>query len=129
MKARFTNEQIIAMIKEQKPARRQLMYVRGTGSVLQRSTNTNRSTGDIKPSDAKRLRALEDENGPLKKLNAEHMLDNAMRRHQLKKAVPPVAKRKAVAHLVEAHQVSQRPLPDRVLRSNVPRGGVRCVAA
>ena len=31
-------------------------------------------------SDAKRLRALEDENGKLKKLLAEQMLDNAMLR-------------------------------------------------
>jgi hypothetical protein len=32
------------------------------------------------PSDAKRLRALEDENGKPKKLLAEQMLDNAMLR-------------------------------------------------
>ncbi|MBV1868622.1 MAG: hypothetical protein KUG69_12070 [Marinosulfonomonas sp.] len=29
-------------------------------------------------------------------------------RHQLKKMVTPVAKRKAVAHLMEVHQISQR---------------------
>jgi hypothetical protein len=34
----------------------------------------------VEPSDAKRLRALEDENGRLKKLLAEQMLDNAMLR-------------------------------------------------
>jgi len=34
----------------------------------------------MEPSDAKRLRALEDENGKLKKLLAEQMLDNAMLR-------------------------------------------------
>lgn len=66
------------------------MYVGGMGSVQQRSTNTNRSTAACiarqhmlacvrgEPSDAKRLRALEDENGKLKKLLAEQMLDNAM---------------------------------------------------
>jgi len=32
----------------------------------------------MEPSDAKRLRALEDENNKLKKLLAEQMLDNAM---------------------------------------------------
>ena len=36
--------------------------------------------GGMEPSDAKRLRALEDENGKLKKLLAEQMLDNAMLR-------------------------------------------------
>ena len=34
----------------------------------------------VEPSDAKRLRALEDENGKLKKLLAEQILDNAMLR-------------------------------------------------
>ena len=33
--------------------------------------------GGMEPSDAKRPRALEDENGKLKKLLAEQMLDNA----------------------------------------------------
>ena len=36
--------------------------------------------GGMEPSDAKRLRALVDENGKLKKLLAEQMLDNAMLR-------------------------------------------------
>jgi len=36
--------------------------------------------GGMEPSDAKRLRALEDENGKLKTLLAEQMLDNAMLR-------------------------------------------------
>ena len=34
----------------------------------------------VEPSDAKRLRALEDKNGKLKKLLAAQMLDNAMLR-------------------------------------------------
>lgn len=36
--------------------------------------------GGMEPSDAKRPRALEDENGKLKRLLAEQMLDNAMLR-------------------------------------------------
>ena len=36
--------------------------------------------GGLEVSEAKRLRALEDENGKLKKLLAEQMLDNAMLR-------------------------------------------------
>ncbi len=63
----------------------------------------------MEPSDAKRLKALEDENGKLKKLLAEQMLDNAMLRDvNSKKMVAPGVKRKAVAHLMEQHQVSQR---------------------
>ena len=34
--------------------------------------------GGVEPSDAKRLRALEDENGKLKRLLAESVLDNAI---------------------------------------------------
>lgn len=36
--------------------------------------------GGMEPSDAKRLRILEEENGKLKKILAEQMLDNAMLR-------------------------------------------------
>lgn len=36
--------------------------------------------GGMEPSGAKRLRDLEDENGKLRELLAEHMLDNAMLR-------------------------------------------------
>jgi putative transposase len=59
-------------------------------------------------SDARRLKALEDENAKLKKLLAEQMLDNAMLKDVRKKMVTPAARREAVAHLCTAHQVSQR---------------------
>jgi putative transposase len=60
-------------------------------------------------SDAKRLRALEDENAKLKKLLAEAMLDNAMLKDLAsKKMVTPAARREAVAHLQVAHEVSER---------------------
>ena len=62
----------------------------------------------MEPSDAKRLRTLEDENNELKKLLAEQMLDNAMLRDINSKMVTPFAKRKAVALLIEVHQVGQR---------------------
>jgi hypothetical protein len=50
-------------------------------------------------SEAKRLRALEDENAKLKKLLAEQMLDVAALRELLGKMVGPAVKRDAVAHL------------------------------
>ncbi len=60
MKARFTDEQIIAMIKEQEVGGK-------TADVFQRHRISSASLykyksehGRIKPSDAKRLRALED---------------------------------------------------------------------
>ena len=55
------------------------------------------------PSDAARLRVLEAENGKLKKLLAETMLDVAMLRDVNSKKC---AKRQAVEHLRKAHGVS-----------------------
>ena len=60
-------------------------------------------------SDAKRLKALEDENAKLKKLLAEAMLDNAdAEGSRLKKMVTPAARREAVAHLRVTYEVSER---------------------
>ncbi len=55
--------------------------------------------GGLDVSDAKRLKALEDENTKLKKLLAEAMLANAMVKDIAKKMVTPAARREAVAHL------------------------------
>jgi hypothetical protein len=60
-------------------------------------------------SDAKRLKALEDENAKLKKLLAEAMLDNAMLKDiASKKMVTPAARRESVAHLRVVYEVSER---------------------
>jgi putative transposase len=60
-------------------------------------------------SDARRLKALEDENSKLKKLLAETMLDNAILNDiAAKKIVTPAAKRGAVAHAITTFSVSQR---------------------
>ena len=53
--------------------------------------------------------SLEDENGKLKKLLAEAILDNAILRDvAAKKMVAPGVRREAVAHVVATHGVSQR---------------------
>ena len=60
-------------------------------------------------SEAKRLKALEDENAKLKKLLAEHMLDMAAMKELLsKKMVTPAVKRDAVAHLKAHLGLSER---------------------
>ncbi len=60
-------------------------------------------------SDAKRLKALEDENAKLKRLLADAMLDNAGLKDLLvKKMVTPAARREAVALLREELEVSER---------------------
>jgi hypothetical protein len=50
---------------------------------------------------------LEDENTRLKRLLADAMLDNAALKDLLGK-VTPAAKRNAVAHLMDAHGMSER---------------------
>jgi hypothetical protein len=59
-------------------------------------------------SDAKRLRALEDENRKVKKLLAEPMLDQAALKELLTKNGRPRRKREAVAHLRNIRQMSER---------------------
>ena len=67
------------------------------------------SYGGLEVSDARKLKALEVENNKLKKLLAKQMLNNAILKDiNSKKVVTPDAKREAVAHLCEEHEVSQR---------------------
>jgi hypothetical protein len=75
-------------------------------------------------SEAKRLKAFEEENAKLKKLLAEQMLDAAALRELLSKMVGPAAKRAAVAHLQAAMSLSERRAcsivsADRKVRSNL----------
>jgi putative transposase len=77
-KSRFTEEQIIAILREQEAGM-------GTAEVCRRhgiSTATfyawKAKFGGLEVSEAKRLKSLEDENARLKKLLAEAMLDNAV---------------------------------------------------
>lgn len=80
MKVRFTDEQIIAMIKEQEAGEKTADVCRRHGISAATFYKYKSKYGGMEPSDAKRLRALEDENAKLKKLRAEQMLDNSMLR-------------------------------------------------
>jgi putative transposase len=111
MKTRFTGEQIIAMIKKQESGEKTANICRRHGISSATFYKYKSKYNGMKPSDPKRLRVLEDENGKLKRLLAEQMLDNALLRESKSKTVTPVRKRKAVAHLMEPHQFSQRRLP------------------
>ncbi|MDD3446639.1 MAG: IS3 family transposase [Zavarzinia sp.] len=65
--------------------------------------------GGLEVSEAKRLRALEDENAKLKRLLADAMLDNAGLKELLfKKMVTPAGRREAVAHLRRMLGMSER---------------------
>ena len=80
MKKRFTDEQIIAMLKEQEAGEKTADLCRRYGISQGTFYKYKSKYGGMEPSDAARLRALEAENGKLKKLLAETMLDVAMLR-------------------------------------------------
>ncbi len=77
-KSRFSEEQIIAILKEQEAGARTADVCRRHGISDATFYKWKAKYGGLEVSDAKRLKALEDENAKLKKLLAEAMLDNAM---------------------------------------------------
>jgi putative transposase len=77
-RSRFTEEQIIGMLKEQEAGM-------STADVCRKHCVSSATFykfkaryGGLEVSDARRLKALEDENAKLKKLLAEAMLDRAV---------------------------------------------------
>jgi putative transposase len=84
-KSRFTEEQIIAVLKEQQAGVPVAELCRKHG-ISDATFYTWRSRyGGMEVSDARRLKALEDENRKLKKLLAESMLDVATLKEALGK--------------------------------------------
>ena len=77
MKKRFTEEQIINILKEQEAGFPVKEIIRRHGIAEQTFYRWKSKYGGMEVSDAKRLRELESENARLKKLLAETMLDNA----------------------------------------------------
>jgi len=76
--SRFTDEQIIGMIKEQEAGMPTAEVCRKHGVSTASFYKYKAKFGGMEVSDARKLKALEDENAKLKKLLAEQMLDNAM---------------------------------------------------
>ena len=76
-KARFTEEQIIGILKEHDAGAKVGDLCRRHGISGATFYKWKAKFGGMEASDAKRLRTLEDENRRLKKLLAEQMLDNA----------------------------------------------------
>jgi putative transposase len=79
-RSRFTEEQIIGMLKEQEAGLPTAEICRKHGVSQATFYKYKAKFGGMEVSDARRLRALEDENAKLKKLLAEQMLDNAILR-------------------------------------------------
>ena len=77
-KSRFSEEQIIAVLREQEAGDKTSDVCRKHGISHRTFFKWKAKFGGMDVSDAKRLRSLEDENAKLKKLLAEAMLDNAI---------------------------------------------------
>ena len=75
-KSRFTDAQIIGMIKEQEAGLPTAELCRKHGLSPATFYKMKAKYGGMDLSDAKRLKQLEDENSKLKRLVAEVMLDN-----------------------------------------------------
>ena len=77
-KSRFAEEQIIGILREQESGVATAEVCRKHGISSATFFKWKARFGGMDVSDARRLRALEEENAKLKKLLAEAMLDNAM---------------------------------------------------
>ena len=77
-RSRFSEEQIIGILREQEAGSPTADVCRKHGVSSATFYKWKGKYGGLEVSDARRLRALEDENAKLKKLLAETMLSNAM---------------------------------------------------
>ena len=75
-RARFTEEQIIAVLKEHEAGAKTADLARKHGVSEATLYNWKAKFGGMDVSEAKRLKALEDENARLKRMLADAMLDN-----------------------------------------------------
>ena len=82
-KKRFTEEQIIAVLREHEAGAKTADLARKHGVSEATLYNWKAKFGGLDVSEAKRLLALEDENGKLKRLLADSMLDASALRELL----------------------------------------------
>lgn len=84
-RARFTEEQIIGLLREHEAGAKTADLARKQGVSEATLYNWKAKYGGMDVSEAKRLKHLEDENAKLKKLLAEKMLDATALRELLAK--------------------------------------------
>ena len=86
-RSRFTEEQIVAILREQEAGVATADLCRRHGVSSATFYNWKAKYGGLDVSDAKRLKALEDENAKLKRLLADAMLDKVGLKELLAKNV------------------------------------------
>jgi putative transposase len=84
-KSRFTEEQIIAALKEHAAGTAAKELCRRLGVGTETLYRWKRKYGGLEVSEARRLHALEDENRRLKRIVADQALDNAALKDVLSK--------------------------------------------
>ena len=82
---RFTEEQIIAALKEHSAGASTKELCRRLGIATETLYNWKRKYGGMEVSEARRLRALEEENRKLKRIVADQALDNRVLKDLLSK--------------------------------------------
>jgi len=108
-RSRFSEEQIIGILKEQEAGSRTADVCRRHGVSEATFYKWKAKYGGLEVSEARRLKALEDENARLKKLLAGVRSERGgAARASGKKMVGPAVKREAVAHLREIFAMSER---------------------
>lgn len=84
-RSRFTEEQIVAILREQEAGVATADLCRRHGISTATFYAWKAKFGGMDVSEAKRLKSLEDENGKLKRLLADAMLDNVALKDLLQK--------------------------------------------
>ncbi len=84
-RSRFSEEQIVQVLKEQEAGAATAELCRRHGISEQTFYRWKQKYGGLEGSEAKRLKALEEENARLKRLVAEQALDNQMLKALLRK--------------------------------------------
>ncbi|MEL6286898.1 MAG: IS3 family transposase [Pseudomonadota bacterium] len=108
-RSRFSDEQIIAVIKENEAGAKVDELCRRHGISSATFYAWRKKFGGMEASDAKKLRDLEAENARLKRIVADQMLDmSAMKELLCKNIGRPMAKRKAVGFLMTELGLSER---------------------
>src|ERR1051325_4962005 len=107
-RSRFTEEQIIGVLREQEAGMKVSDLCRKHGISEPTFYAWKSKFGGMSVPDARRLKQLEEENARLKKLLAEAMLDNAVLKD------------------ITARKGGRPPLGERLLAMHAKRVGVRC---